>query len=71
MPTTVCPECSENVFVEADSEQGDVVPCDECGASLVVVGLDPIELDLKSDDDADGSDKVDDFDAFGYDDDHY
>jgi alpha-aminoadipate/glutamate carrier protein LysW len=46
MPTAVCPECDEEVYVDADSEQGDVVSCDECGASLEVVGLDPIELDL-------------------------
>lgn len=46
MPTAVCPECDEEVYVDADSEQGDVVACDECGADLEVVGLDPIELDL-------------------------
>jgi alpha-aminoadipate carrier protein LysW len=46
MPTAVCPECDEEVFVDADSEQGDTVTCDECGAELEVVGLDPIELDL-------------------------
>jgi alpha-aminoadipate carrier protein LysW len=63
MPTTSCPECSEEVFVDADSEQGDVVPCDECGSSLIVVGLDPIELDLKADDD-DHLDKGDDYDAY-------
>ena len=46
MPTAICPECDEEVYVDADSEQGDVVSCDECGADLEVVGLDPIELDL-------------------------
>ena len=46
MPTASCPECDEDVYVDADSEQGDVVSCDECGANLEVVGLDPIELDL-------------------------
>ena len=46
MPTSVCPECDEEVYVDSDSEQGDRVSCDECGSSLVVVGLDPIELDL-------------------------
>ena len=46
MPTAVCPECDEEVYVDADSEQGDTVTCDECGAELEVVGLDPIELDL-------------------------
>ena len=46
MPTAVCPECDEEVYVDADSEQGDTVTCDECGSELEVVGLDPIELDL-------------------------
>lgn len=49
MPTSICPECDEDVFVDAESEQGDVVTCDECGSRLVVVGLDPIELDLQDD----------------------
>jgi alpha-aminoadipate carrier protein LysW len=53
MPTSVCPECSEEVFVDAECEQGDQVACDECGASLEVVGLDPIELDLVEDKEAD------------------
>lgn len=70
MPTTICPECSEDVYVDAESEQGDVVSCDECGADLEVVGLDPIELDLyvesNTDDDFD-----DDFDDYDYDDDRF
>jgi len=57
MPTAVCPECDEEVYVDADSEQGDTVTCDECGAELEVVGLDPIELDLYEG----GSDLDDDF----------
>lgn len=64
MPTAACPECEEKVYVDADSEQGDIVTCEECGADLEVVGLDPIELDLSeskddfndSDDDSDGYD---------------
>jgi len=55
MPTAVCPECDEEVYVDADSEQGDIVSCDECGSNLEVVGLDPIELDLYE-----GGDDVDD-----------
>lgn len=51
MPTTTCPECSEEVYVDADSEQGDVISCDECGTDLEVVGLDPIEVDVHSDED--------------------
>lgn len=70
MPTTICPECSEEVYVDAESEQGDVVSCDECGADLEVVGLDPIELDLYIEKDTDdfGDDDLDDY---AYDDDRY
>jgi len=55
MPTTACPECSEEVYVDADSEQGDLVSCDECGTELEIVGLDPIELDIHEEADADVS----------------
>lgn len=64
MPTAICPECDEEVYVDADSEQGDHVVCDECGSGLVVVGLDPVELDLRDEDDDDYSD---DDDSYGYD----
>ena len=63
MPTTTCPECSEEVYVDADSEQGDVVSCDECGTDLEIVGLDPIEVDIhEADDDL----KADEGDEFEY-----
>jgi alpha-aminoadipate carrier protein LysW len=71
MPTSICPECSEEVFVDAEIEQGDSVSCDECSAKLVVVGLDPIELDLYEDSDIDGSPVNDDFHGYDYDDDRY
>jgi alpha-aminoadipate carrier protein LysW len=66
MPTSICPECDEEVYVDADSEQGDRVSCDECGTDLVVVGLDPLELDVREETD-DEIDK-DDPDGYGYDD---
>ncbi len=53
MPTSICPDCSEEVYVDAECEQGDNVVCDECGSKLVVVGLDPVELDLHEEIDAD------------------
>lgn len=68
MPTSICPECDEEVYVDADSEQGDVVSCEECGANLVVVGLDPLELDLRDEDD---DDLDDDMDEYGFDDGSY
>lgn len=70
MPTSICPECSEEVFVDADIEQGDTVNCDECSAKLVVVGLDPIELD-QYDEENDGASSYDDFNSYEFDDDRY
>ena len=71
MPTSICPECSEEVFVDAECEQGDNVACDECGSGLVVVGLDPIELDLRDESSDDGSPDRDGFESYDFDDDRY
>lgn len=71
MPTSICPECSEEVYVDAECEQGDTAVCDECGSSLTVVGLDPIELDLKDEtDDTERPDR-DGFESYDFDDDRY
>jgi len=70
MPTSICPECSEEVYVDAEVEQGDTAACEECGSRLVVVGLDPIELDLK-DEDADEHPDRDEFSSYDFDDDRY
>ncbi len=62
MPTTACPECKEEVYVDAESEQGDIVTCEECGTELEVVGLDPIELDAYHEsEDRDDLDEDDDY----------
>ena len=61
MPTTACPECSEDVYVDADSEQGDTVTCDECGTELEIVGLDPIELDIHEEADDDFKEDADEY----------
>ncbi len=69
MPTSICPECSEEVYVDADSEQGDDVACDECGAKLIVVGLDPVELDLHEEIESDSTSKG--LDSYDFDEDRY
>lgn len=71
MPTAICPECDEEVYVDAESEQGDVVTCDECGTQLVVVGLDPIELDIHEDHESDDTQEDEDFESYDYEDDRY
>lgn len=68
MPTSICPECDEEVYVDAESEQGDRVTCDECGSQLVIVGLDPIEMDLHEET---GSDELDEEEPYSYEDDRY
>ena len=71
MPTSICPECDEEVYVDAESEQGDRVTCEECGSGLVVVGLDPVELDLYEESETDEfSDEVD-YEAYDYENDRY
>ncbi len=69
MPTSICPECDEEVYVDADIEQGDTITCDECQSDLIVVGLDPVELDLR-DEAADPFDD-DDRDDHDYDEDRF
>jgi alpha-aminoadipate carrier protein LysW len=70
MPTAICPECDEEVYVDADAEQGDQVSCEECGSELVVVGLDPIELDLYEPTEED-LEEDEDFESYDYEDDRY
>jgi alpha-aminoadipate/glutamate carrier protein LysW len=41
----VCPECDNPIVVDADEvEEGETVQCDECGADLEIVSVDPVEL---------------------------
>ena len=41
----VCPECDNPIVVDVDDvEEGETVQCDECGADLEIVSVDPLEL---------------------------
>ncbi len=64
MPKANCPECHEEVFVDAECEQGDTVHCEECGVDLEVVGLDPVELDVADSGGFDDEDEEFDGDGF-------
>ncbi len=59
MPTGTCPDCEADVHVDTDTDKGDTVTCDECGTKLEIVGLDPVELDIVEDDDADEEEEED------------
>jgi lysine biosynthesis protein LysW len=57
-----CPKCDAVIDVEEDElDEGDVLSCDECGASLSVSGTDPLELASDDDDEFD-DEEDDDFD---------
>jgi len=44
-----------------DTDKGETVSCEECGAALEVVGLDPVELDIVEEEDLDDDDEDDEF----------
>ena len=55
-----CPECDAEVEVnETDVELGDDVTCPECGQTLVISNMDPLELDFAPEDDDDEEDDED------------
>lgn len=41
----LCPECETSLDVDVDEiEEGDVIPCPECGTDFEVVTVSPLEL---------------------------
>jgi alpha-aminoadipate carrier protein LysW len=41
----VCPECDNPLTIDTDEvEEGETMQCDECGADLEIVSVDPIEI---------------------------
>lgn len=56
----LCPECENNLDLDADDvEEGDVVTCAECDSEFEVVTADPLELHLISDEDEEEDDDED------------
>lgn len=50
----ICPECEFEIDVdEFDVERGDTLDCDNCGVTLEIIGLHPIEFEVASDEDED------------------
>ena len=43
----LCPECDNPLDIDEDEvEEGDTLTCDECGADLEVVTVEPLEVAL-------------------------
>jgi alpha-aminoadipate carrier protein LysW len=41
-----CPECSAELELAPDVEEGEIVVCPDCGVELEVMSLDPVVVDL-------------------------
>jgi alpha-aminoadipate/glutamate carrier protein LysW len=57
-----CPSC-EAPDLEVDEyelEEGEIITCPECGSSLEVTGISPVELEVVSDDDDDDEEEDED-----------
>ncbi len=55
-----CPVCDGAIEIEEDEvEEGDAISCDECGAELQVVGLNPLEVEAVEEADEDDEDEDD------------
>ena len=58
-----CPLCDAEIDVEEEElDEGDELTCEECGATLNVSSLDPLELESSDEDEEDEEDEL------GYDD---
>jgi alpha-aminoadipate carrier protein LysW len=44
--TASCPECSADVALGANTVEGEIVTCPDCGAELQLTSLNPLELAL-------------------------
>jgi alpha-aminoadipate carrier protein LysW len=59
----ICPECEFEIDVdEYDVDRGDTLECDNCGVTLEIIGLNPIEFEVASDDDEEEDEEDDDLD---------
>ena len=57
----ICPECEFEIDVdEYDEDRGDTLECDNCGVTLEIIGLNPIEFEVASDDDEEEDEEDDD-----------
>jgi alpha-aminoadipate carrier protein LysW len=56
-----CPKCDAPIDVEEEElDEGDVLSCDECGASLTVASVNPVELETEDEEDEDDDYEFDD-----------
>ena len=58
-----CPLCDAAIDVdEEDLDEGDELTCEECGATLSVTGVEPLEIESADEDDDEDDEEDADFD---------
>lgn len=58
-----CPKCDAVIDVDEDElDEGETLTCEECGADLTVVGLDPLELEPTEEEEDEDEDEDFDYD---------
>jgi len=64
-----CPACDAAIDIEEDElDEGDSLVCEECGASLNVAGVNPLDLEVGDEEEEDKEDEKDDDDEDASDD---
>ena len=48
-----CPECGASVDLDYDVVEGEIITCEECGAELEVISVNPLELELAPEEEED------------------
>lgn len=48
--TTKCPECGATIEAPEDLEWGEILDCENCGAELDVVSVDPFQVTVFEED---------------------
>jgi alpha-aminoadipate carrier protein LysW len=57
-----CPVCDAAIDVEEDElDEGETISCDECGADLKVLGVDPLELEPQEEEEDEDEEDADEF----------
>jgi alpha-aminoadipate carrier protein LysW len=52
-----CPKCDAPIDVEEEElDEGDLLSCDECGASLTVTSVNPVELEPEDEEEEEDED---------------
>ena len=48
-----CPVCAAELDLPAGTEEGEILPCEECGSDLEVVSLDPPKVETAPEEEED------------------